>query len=102
VAAFYSAFARLWELAIGGGLAYLVLFHPDFSSLRARVAAYCAAVGLLLICASAVLFSTESAFPGCKVLLPTIGTVLLIWAGPGTWTNDKILSNSILMFTGLI
>lgn len=44
----------------------------------------------------------DSHFPGIWALLPVLGTVLVISAGPQAWTNRTILSNKIVVWFGLI
>jgi hypothetical protein len=41
-------------------------------------------------------------FPGWRALLPTIGTALIIFAGPSSWTNRYLLSSRPAVFIGLI
>lgn len=41
-------------------------------------------------------------FPGWWALLPTIGTVLLIAAGPSSWLNRSVLSRDPAVLVGLI
>ena len=44
----------------------------------------------------------EYAFPGWWALLPTLGTALLIGAGPTAAINKRLLSNRYLVYVGLI
>ncbi len=113
VAAFYSPISRFWELSLGSALAYFTLFHAGSlkrASLRigsrlgrrAGLAEYAAAAGLLAIGVAIALLTTHSTFPGWWALLPTAGAVLLISAGSETWISRNVLSNPIMVFTGLI
>jgi hypothetical protein len=49
-----------------------------------------------------VLIRESYAFPGWWALLPTLGTVLLIGAGPTAAINQRLLSNKYLVYVGLI
>jgi len=48
------------------------------------------------------LINKHSAFPGWWALLPTIGSVLLIIAGPAAIINRAVLSHKVLVAIGLI
>jgi peptidoglycan/LPS O-acetylase OafA/YrhL len=100
---FYAPFTRVWELSLGALLAAprppaaLVLLSR---STRARdTASIC---GLLLIVAAAALLDPAMRFPGMLALLPTVGAVLLIAAGPAAWANRAVLSRRAAVAVGLI
>ena len=84
VTAYFSTFARAWELALGAALA---LWAP-----RAR-AAY-GWLGLAAIGCAAVLFSSGTPFPGYAALLPAVGAALVI-AG-----DARLLSWAPLRYVG--
>lgn len=48
------------------------------------------------------LLNKKAAFPGWWAVLPTIGTCLVISAGPGAWLNRKFLSSRPVVWVGLI
>lgn len=103
VAAFYSPFARFWELLIGVNLAYFKLFNQvslDKYSFNNNTLQSCC--GAVLIVTGVVLINDERMFPGWWALLPTIGTVLMISAGSQAWLNRIVLSNPMLVWFGLI
>jgi len=117
VATFYFPLTRFWELLIGCLLAYVTLFRGGLiifwlshvnintishSQINRKLPETFATLGILLIIAAATLLTKYKAFPGWWALLPTIGTALLIAAGPQAWINRKILSHRILVFIGLI
>ena len=79
-AAYFSTFARAWELALGAALAILVV---RIGRLPALVRVACGWLGLLAIVVAAVLFTSTTAFPGYAALLPTLGAALIIGAGTG-------------------
>jgi hypothetical protein len=59
-------------------------------------------IGLSLIALALALLRTTSVFPGAWALLPTVGTALLISAGPKAWVNRTILSHPAVVGIGLI
>lgn len=75
-AAYFSTFARAWELALGGALALL----PGWR-LAPRFAAALAWAGLAAICAAAYTLGDDTPFPGTAALLPTLGAAAVILAG---------------------
>jgi hypothetical protein len=123
VGAFYSPQTRFWELLIGSTLAWLKWNRPTaLSALGVRLepifgkiifsrpltvedevlALVQSMAGAALIVAALTLTTSAKAFPGWWALLPTLGTALLISAGPRAWVNRTILSNRILVWVGLI
>jgi peptidoglycan/LPS O-acetylase OafA/YrhL len=102
VARFYSPQTRFWELLLGSGLAYLTLFDKrTLARLTFRnrnLQSFCGAALL----AAGVLLTDVRGFPGWWALPPTIGTALVISAGPATWVNRAVLSSRALVWLGLI
>ena len=68
VTAYFSTFARAWELALGAALA---IWAP-------RTRAGTAWLGLAAIGSAAVLFTSGTPFPGYAALLPAVGAALVI------------------------
>ena len=99
VAAFYSPWSRFWELMVGGILAYLVLHRPQVLTTNPD---WQSAAGLTLIVVSVALLNKNAAFPGWWALLPTMGTFLIIAAGPNAWLNRHFLSSRGMVGIGLI
>jgi peptidoglycan/LPS O-acetylase OafA/YrhL len=95
---FYWPISRFWELAMGGVLAYL---KPQPIEPRPINNAK-AALGLGLILLSSQWLTKATAFPGAWASLPTIGTFLIIAAGPTAWFNRVVLSHRWLVGIGLI
>jgi len=77
--AFFSLPARAWELALGGLLALPALA----ARVPRRGAPWLGWAGLLLIVGAGVALSDTTPFPGTAVLLPTLGSALVIAAGLG-------------------
>lgn len=118
-AAFYSPVSRFWELLIGSSLAYVMFRKISFSK---SIVLYCnkllvnpfhgrinemqvmqlhnlqSIIGVSLIGLAVLLLDKESLFPGWWALFPTIGTYLIISAGPYAWLNHKVLSNRVLVW----
>jgi peptidoglycan/LPS O-acetylase OafA/YrhL len=108
-ATFFSPVTRFWELLVGVILAYVTLFGfpiagkitaNRFSAEKTRNAQSIA--GALLIVYSVSCLSRVTEFPGWWALLPTIGTYLLIAAGPSAWINRMILSQRLPVWIGMI
>ncbi len=109
---FYLPFTRFWELAFGSLLAYATL-HPGggwysaaqrmfprlepvlFSEIRS-------VAGFVLVATAVFLLTSATVFPGWWALLPTLGTCLVISAGPGAWLNRRVLSSPLIVWFGLI
>lgn len=116
--AFYLPVTRLWELLLGSLLAYTTLTHGDPVRVALRLTSkgkgdadamriantreVFAWTGLLCIGLAFALVRTTSVFPGAWALLPTMGTALLIAAGPRAWVNRTVLSNQAMVGVGLI
>jgi peptidoglycan/LPS O-acetylase OafA/YrhL len=123
VATFYSPQTRFWELLCGAFLAWVNFRGNGFlSALNERFGVWFSRVGkqetfraggtvsgnlksltgfLLIICSVGGI-SSDSDFPGALALLPVIGAVLIISAGPAAWLNKKLLSNRLVVWLGLI
>jgi peptidoglycan/LPS O-acetylase OafA/YrhL len=103
VATFYSPFTRFWELLIGSLLAYITVYRlPVLHAIQAKYQSIFSSLGLVLILAGAFILNQKSSFPGWWALMPTAGSALVIGAGTNAWCNQKILSNKVLVWFGLI
>ena len=115
-ATFYSPVARFWELVIGCTLALAAqdergVIGWAISSFARRaeshnttraIRALCGWVGLALLVIAAGWLNKTAPFPGWWALLPTVGTALIIAAGPHTWPNRRIFSTRALVAIGLV
>ncbi|KAB0490640.1 acyltransferase family protein [Pseudomonas vancouverensis] len=114
-ATFYSPLSRAWELIIGAGLACLTLNSRSssisynryytavtefFRAEKARSAI--SIIGLLFLVFAMLRIKDTLPFPGKWALLPTVGTFLLIAAGPVAWVNRVLLSSRPMIAIGLI
>lgn len=82
---YFSTFARAWELALGALLA--IAFAAANRSVPTIVRTLAGWVGLAMIIAAGVSYSSSTPFPGYAALLPTVGTVLVIVGGVGGATS---------------
>ncbi len=102
VADFYSPLTRFWELMVGSGLACMSLTSgqgPAFGEKAAiRFRSSAPVYWLQAFSAS----TRAGSFPGGWAALPTLGTFLVIGAGPRAWLNRTLLSNRVLVWFGLI
>lgn len=95
--AYFVTHTRLWELALGGLLAFIRLPVPtpiQAESMRL--------VGFMAILGSAFLYSKGTAFPGYAALLPTLGSVAIILAGDrgARISLYSVLSNRVSTYVG--
>jgi peptidoglycan/LPS O-acetylase OafA/YrhL len=70
----------MWELLLGGVLAFRILPAPR----RSWQSEALALAGLVLIALAVFRFSGSTPFPGVAALMPCIGAALLIHAGAGS------------------
>ncbi|WP_434672709.1 acyltransferase family protein [Pseudomonas sp. R1-15] len=107
VGTFFSPQTRFWELLIGSSLAYVTLHkHRFFPTWRESSGPTLrnaqSLIGITFLIAAFALSTKNNPFPSWLALLPTIGTALIISAGPFAWLNKKVLSNRLLVWFGLI
>ncbi|MBP1819471.1 acyltransferase [Mycobacterium sp. OAE908] len=77
--AYFSPLTRAWELGLG---ALIAVGATGLGGLTSRwVAETVAALGMVFIGGSALLFDDTTPFPGSAVALPVVGTGLMIAAG---------------------
>ncbi|MBH1970618.1 acyltransferase [Moraxellaceae bacterium AER2_44_116] len=103
--AFYLPFSRLWELALGGLVAYVEIFHQKISlhiREKKRLMNVLSVMGLLMITVAAAILNKDAAFPGWWALLPITGTGLLVLAGDNSIINRTLLSNTFMKWIGKI
>lgn len=120
---FFAPQTRFWELLIGSVLAHITLHQPNlFFKFKINLSDWSgnpdvpeatetkigkvnnakSIFGAALIISSFLLITKEQQFPGAWALLPTLGAVLIISAGPKAWINRTILSSRIMVWVGLI
>lgn len=76
--AYFSPFARAWELSIG---ALVALATVHLQRLGPRVAAAMTWAGMAAIVASALVFTATTVYPGALAAIPVLGAALVIAGG---------------------
>lgn len=94
--AFYLLPTRVWQLGAGGLLA---LLGATSSSRRAGAIAW---IGLVAVVAAGVTLTAEMPYPGLVALLPTAGTVALLYGGGGANGPARLLAAAPLRLLGKI
>jgi peptidoglycan/LPS O-acetylase OafA/YrhL len=99
--AFFSTFARGWELAFGAVLAVVL---PKAIRLPRGVTTVLALAGLGVILATGYLMTENDPFPGWRALLPVLATVALLVAGASTTPNPvgRLFSTAPFQYVGKI
>jgi len=101
--AYFSTVARAWELALGGMWAARSSERSAPSTRTARWPVSALGIGGVLgIGSAALLFDSQTPFPGYAALLPTLGACAIIAAGSLTarWPGDALLCNPVLQYIG--
>ncbi len=124
VATFYSPQTRFWELLCGSILAWMILYKKDtLTFVKRKLEGWLGSVfyqhapeesdgktlanilgfaGLLLLTYGFYGITKDFSFPGMWAIVPVLGSVLVISAGPYAWFNRVVLSNRLLVWFGLI
>jgi peptidoglycan/LPS O-acetylase OafA/YrhL len=76
--AYFATTTRVWEFAVGAGIALLA---PSLPRLPRSVAIAAGAVGLATVIASALVYAPTTEFPGIAAVPPVLGTAAVIAAG---------------------
>ena len=100
--AFASSHTRAWELLLGGLLAYTSTYRGRSLPYISLGNDFLTTAGFVLLAFALVGISLNNAFPGFWALLPTIGTYLIIAAGPHAWLNRAVLASRPWRFVGII
>lgn len=111
-ATFYLPITRLWELLVG---CILAAFREEYSGLNCGYFArtkldqsvsvfkdIASLIGAVMIALAAFLISGKQSFPGGWALIPTIGAMIVIFAGERSLFSRWVLSNKVLVGIGLI
>ena len=99
---FYLVVTRAWELLAGAWLAVVMSRRAPDRMFGRRGNESLAACGVLMICASFVVYGPQTPFPSVYALLPTLGVLLVIGFGPGAPAVSRVLSAKPLVLLGLI
>ena len=116
-ATFFLPHSRIWELLAGCMLAYGDRYHREsvdaffcrvvfvrvsLADKHDALANVKAIIGATMIAYSVAQISNAELYPGWHALLPVIGAVFIISAGPGASINRIALGNRAMMWIGLI
>jgi peptidoglycan/LPS O-acetylase OafA/YrhL len=104
-ATFFLPFSRLWELFLGAGLSLVRMRNHkiEWAGPRSSLCRSCIGfLGIGMLSGAILGINQSDRFPGWWALLPTIGTTLLIAAGPSSWLNRSVLSRDPVVLVGLI
>ncbi|MFI7607507.1 acyltransferase family protein [Micromonospora sp. NPDC049366] len=99
--AYFHSTTRMWELALGGGLAIL---GRHLTRLPSWLAVGLGWAGLAAVVLAGLLITPDMAFPGYAALLPTLGTAAVIAAGPaaGRAGPTAVLGLGPMRFVGAL
>lgn len=97
-ATFYLPHTRTWELLLGSLLSYIEIKGHNTH----RHGPLKALAGCILLTIAVLLINDKSIFPGWWAILPSIGTLLIISAGPNNFINRNIFGNKVLVYIGLL
>jgi len=95
---FFNPIYRFWEFGFGclGSLSRSVVFRRTF-----RLGAFFSNLGGLLILVALFLIRSETGFPNPLVLIPIVGTTLiLISDSVGKWNFASVLKSKFLVYVG--
>ena len=99
--AFYNTFTRIWELMLGAILAqHFMKNSQELITKKVKLNQVLAFGGTLLVATSLCIITQDSAFPGYLALMPTVGTVAIIAAGPNNLVNRYFFGNPLLIWFG--
>lgn len=100
-AAYYLLPTRFFELALGGGLAWVTWerFCKPLDPLKLNVLAL---LGFLLLAYSLIKINSSSPFPGLNALLPCLGTAILLFCGSSEHYRKRLLTQPLICHIGKI
>lgn len=103
-AVFYQPQFRAWELSAGSLCAYLQLNLIKSSSSKLKYHKNLFAFfGLTLVSIGILVITNKFEYPGWwAALFPVLGSCLIIQAPKQSWINQKILSNKVMVWFGVI
>jgi peptidoglycan/LPS O-acetylase OafA/YrhL len=113
-AVFYLPFGRFWELILGAvaalwvrrqgenGRSYFQNLHHITPVPNEKLKVWLSWIGLVLLALAIYYINPQRKFPGSWALLPTLGAVCLLIAGPHTWLNRVVLAHPLLRYPGTV
>lgn len=97
---FYFSISRFFEIASGGYLAIIARSDSKLISHKI-IKKYGCGIGIVLILYSVFEFSKYTLYPGYAVLIPVLGSILVI-ASEQNAPLKQILNNKVIIYVGLI
>jgi len=76
--AYYLTHTRLWEMAVGAGLAFAI---PRLGNFKNHLPDLIGVLGLGLIAYAAITYDAATAFPGFAAVVPVLGCALVLISG---------------------
>ena len=97
--AYFATTARAWEFAAGGILALVAVAPPAG---RVALRAMVSWLGLALIAYAGFVYTGATPFPGVAAIVPTVGTIMVIWAGMSRvwWAPTRIFGLRPVQYLG--
>ena len=97
--AYFVTPTRIFELMLGALVALGARAWPRVPRLLAALVGW---VGMGMVLASFFVIDSDTLFPGTWALLPTVGTALVLAAGPaaGSWGPVAVLRHALLQWMG--
>jgi peptidoglycan/LPS O-acetylase OafA/YrhL len=97
--AYFSPFARAWELALGGLVA---VAGPWLKHLPRQIAAFGSWAGVAAICFAGLAFDSTTIYPGSMVAIPVVGAALIIAGGTSVPSSgaEALLGTGPLQWLG--
>lgn len=97
--AYFVTTTRMWELAIGSGIA---IGSAGLARIPRRAAARLGWAGLAAVVGTGFTLTTATPFPGVVALIPTLGTAAVIASGPaaGQWGPVNVLGSAPMRWIG--
>lgn len=119
VASFYLPHTRFWELLSGSILSYFTIYYKNlYLSISTQVNLILSRIinlnnvdvlsnilsifGFGLLLYGFYKIDKNLVFPGFWAFIPVLGTIMIILANQKAWLNQKILTNKIIVWFGLI
>lgn len=93
---FFTPFSRAWEFSFGCAVALLE------KNVRNRFATTLSCVGMLLLMAAFCFVAGDLEFVSLWMIMPVLGSALIILSGSAAWINKNILSQRAFVVIGLI
>jgi peptidoglycan/LPS O-acetylase OafA/YrhL len=102
IANFYLPITRAWELLSGALVAFALHFQGPLSAKRLGAKNGISLLGMALIAYSIFWFDGRTPFPSLYSIVPTLGSVLVLYVADEQTFVGRVLSRPLLVGIGLI